>query len=111
MGHDLDIEHVPAGCEPDGRRKDTGSATSVARESNSESIITLIHSACEGLSITSEQLYTELEEGSDFPDIRSGTITLKILRLTAETLSLMRYTANAEQGTKADKAYNMGEAA
>ncbi len=65
-------------------------ARGVARDSNTEAINALIHSACEDLSITGEQLYAELEEGGDLPDIYSGTLTPKVLRLTAETLALMR---------------------
>jgi hypothetical protein len=47
--------------------------------------------ACEGLTITPEQLRQELEKGGDMPDLQSGALTLQALRLTARTLALMRY--------------------
>ncbi len=71
------------------QEEDVRTARSIARESNTEAINALIHSACEDLSITGEQLYAELEEGGDLPDIYSRTLA-KALRLTVETLALMR---------------------
>jgi hypothetical protein len=47
--------------------------------------------ACRGLMITPEQLRQELEAGGDIPDLASGRLTPKALRLTAKTLALMRY--------------------
>jgi len=49
----------------------------------------LIEDATEGLSITPEQLAAELAD--DMDDIRSGALTPEALRLTAETLAVMRY--------------------
>ena len=44
--------------------------------------------ACQGLSITPEQLRRELKENGDIPDLVSGALTPKALRLTAKTLAL-----------------------
>ncbi len=44
--------------------------------------------ACEGLNITPEQLRQELEDNGDIPDLVSGALTPKALRLTARTLAL-----------------------
>ncbi len=51
----------------------------------------MIETACQGLSITAEKLHQELEAGDDLPDLASGTLTPKALRLMAKTLALMRY--------------------
>ncbi len=51
----------------------------------------MLEVACQGLSITPEQLHQELEEGGDLPDLVPGTLTPKALKLTAKTLALMRY--------------------
>jgi hypothetical protein len=53
----------------------------------------MLEIACEGLSITPEQLRRELEEGGDVPDLVSGALTLQALRLTARTVALMRLSA------------------
>jgi hypothetical protein len=45
----------------------------------------------QGLSFTPEQLRQELEAGGDLPDLASDALTPKALRLTAETLTLIRY--------------------
>lgn len=111
MEHKLDLEHAPAGNIAYGGGEDLGRADGVDRKDNAETINALIHAVCEDLCITEEQLYAELEEGGDLPDIRSGTITFNALRLTTETLALMRYTSNAEQETETEGSYNMGEAA
>jgi hypothetical protein len=50
-----------------------------------------LEAACEGLSITPEQLRAELEAGGDLPGLVSGALTPQALRLTARTLALMRY--------------------
>jgi hypothetical protein len=47
--------------------------------------------ACQGLRLTPEQLRQELEISGDIPDLQSGTLTPKALRLMAKTLALMRY--------------------
>jgi hypothetical protein len=52
-------------------------------------LCTLFENACQGLMITPEQLRRELEENSDIPDLASGALTPKALRLTAKTLALM----------------------
>ena len=107
----IDIDRAPAGSAAYGRGEDVRAASGVSRKTSAKTLNALIHSACEGLSIAGEQLYAELEEVADLPDIHSGALKPKTLRLTAETPELMRYTANAEQGIKADKSYNTGEAA
>jgi hypothetical protein len=75
------------------------SATNPENERNNEGefvapqdeAASLITSACKGLSITPEQLRSELTEGGDMPDLVSGALTPQVLRLTARTLALMRY--------------------
>jgi hypothetical protein len=86
----VDLERASVGGAAYRHGEDVRTACSIARESNTETIYTLVHSACEGLSFTGEQLYTELEEGGDLPDIYSGMLTPEALRLAAETLALMR---------------------
>lgn len=56
----------------------------------------LIENACQGLTITPEQLRDELEQGGDFPDLISGELSIRGLRLAAETLSLTRYRTQTE---------------
>lgn len=51
----------------------------------------LLEIACEGLSLTPEELRQELTKGGGIPDLQSGALTPKALRLTARTLALMRY--------------------
>jgi hypothetical protein len=51
----------------------------------------MLEIACEALSITSAQLHAELSEGGDLPDLQSGALTTQALRLTAQTLSIMRF--------------------
>jgi hypothetical protein len=57
---------------------------------------TLFEDACQGVSITPEQLRRELEENGDIPDLISGALTPKALWLTAQTLALMRYPPESE---------------
>ncbi len=75
----LDTDGPSIGSAAYRQGEDVRTARSIARESSTEAINALIHSACEGLSITGEQLYAELEEGGDLPDIYSGTLTPKAL--------------------------------
>jgi hypothetical protein len=56
----------------------------------------VIETACEGLNITPEQLRQELEAGGDIPDLVSGALTSKGLRLTASSLALTRYPIESE---------------
>jgi hypothetical protein len=51
----------------------------------------MLEDACQGLSITPEQLQQELEAGRDMPDLACGALASKALWLTATTLALMRY--------------------
>jgi|SRR5215212_7768089 hypothetical protein len=99
MGIYVCIERALAGSAAYGHGEDVRTACGVVRESKAETINTLIHSACEGLSITGEQLYTECEEG-DLPDTQSGTLTHTVLRLTAATLALMRASTASGQVTQ-----------
>jgi hypothetical protein len=46
--------------------------------------------ACEGLSLTPEQLRQELEAAGDLPDLVPGALTPKALSLTARALALRR---------------------
>lgn len=62
-----------------------------------DDVASLIASACEGLTITPEQLLAELTEGGDMPDLQSGSLTPQALRLTARTLALMRYPYGASK--------------
>jgi hypothetical protein len=48
----------------------------------------MLEVACQGLSITPEQLRQELETGGDLPDLASGALSCKALRLVARTLSI-----------------------
>src|SRR5215218_3401136 len=57
----------------------------------------MLEMACEGLTITPEQLCQELERGCDMPDLQSGAITPQALRLTARTLALIRHSGDALQ--------------
>ena len=57
----------------------------------------MFETACEGLPITDVQLRQELEEGGDLVAMQSGALTLNGLRLTAETLALMRYPSESER--------------
>jgi hypothetical protein len=56
----------------------------------------MLEVACEGSNITPEQLRQELEVDSDLPDLASGTLTSKALRLMAKTLALMRCSPERE---------------
>ncbi|MDQ3797355.1 MAG: hypothetical protein M3294_07300, partial [Pseudomonadota bacterium] len=56
-----------------------------------------LENACQGLSITPEQLRQELEADGDIPDLVSGALTPEALRLTARTLVLMRCSPENEQ--------------
>ncbi len=47
----------------------------------------MLEIACEGLSLTPEQLRQELEENGDIPDLVSGELTPAALKLIAETLN------------------------
>ena len=53
-------------------------------------LCTLFENACQGLSITPEQLQQELEAGGDTPDLVSGALTPAALRQIAETLNTMQ---------------------
>jgi hypothetical protein len=44
----------------------------------------MLEAACQGLNITPEQLQQELEAGGDIPDLVSGRLTPKALRLAAK---------------------------
>ncbi len=61
------------------------------------SLCILSKDGCQGLSFTPEQLQQQLEAGDDIPDLISGALTLKALRLTARTLALMRCSAERER--------------
>ncbi len=84
------VERAPAGNAAYRHGEDVQTPRGVARESNTETINAMIHSACEDLSITGEQPYAKLQEGGDLPDIHSGTLTPKALRVAAEMWALMR---------------------
>jgi hypothetical protein len=103
MGPYLDVEHVCAGSTAPGLGKVDHSAHGVDRQSNAKAISTLIQAACDGLPMTDEQLRAELEEGGDLEDVQCGALTPKALRLTAETLALMRYLRIPAQAIEADK--------
>jgi len=60
---------------------------------------TLLEAACQGLTITPEQLWHELKAGRDLPDLESGALTPHGLRLTAETLAVMRYSGDVDKQT------------
>jgi hypothetical protein len=47
----------------------------------------MLETACEGLTITPEQLRQELKEGGDIPDLQSDALTPHGSRLVAETLA------------------------
>jgi hypothetical protein len=49
----------------------------------------MLELACEGLSLTPDQLHQELEAGGDLPALASGELTPQALRLTAKTLALI----------------------
>jgi hypothetical protein len=51
----------------------------------------MVEDACQGLSITPDQLWRELKEGADLSDLASGALTKHGLHLAAETLALMHY--------------------
>jgi hypothetical protein len=66
----------------------------------------MLEVACQGLSIKPEQLRQELEAGGDIPYLVSGVLTPAALRLTAETLSNMRYGGEAlKSNTPADASH------
>ncbi len=54
-------------------------------------LCTRFENACQGLSITPEQLRWELEENGDIANLVSGALRPAALRLIAETLDTMRY--------------------
>ncbi len=62
-----------------------------------DSLERMLEVACEGLSLTRDQLRHELEAGADIPDLVSGVLTTKASRQTAKTLVLMRYPPESEQ--------------
>jgi hypothetical protein len=101
MGPYLDVEPVCAGSTAPGLGKVDPSAHGVDRKSNAEAINTLLRATCDGLPITDAQLRAELEEGGDLKDVQCGALTPKALRLTAETLALMRYARIPAQATEA----------
>jgi hypothetical protein len=57
----------------------------------------MLEVACQGLSITPEQLRHELEEDGDLFDLACGALTPKAFWLTAKTLALMRYRPENER--------------
>ncbi|MDQ4146388.1 MAG: hypothetical protein M3120_01625 [Pseudomonadota bacterium] len=57
----------------------------------------MIETVCEDLNITPEHLFQELEAHGDLPDLISGALTPKALRLTTKTLALMRYRPENER--------------
>jgi hypothetical protein len=61
------------------------------------SLRTAFENAREGLTITPEQLRQALEAAGDLPDLVSGALTPKALRLIARTLALMRYPPENER--------------
>src|SRR5215217_1160140 len=67
----------------------------------------MLEMACEDLTITPEQLRAELTEGGDIPDLVSGALTSKALRLTARTLALMRYSGPSEPCVVGTTVYDM----
>ncbi len=103
MGPYLDIERAYGGSPAYGLEEGACRACDADRESVAETINALIYSACEHLPITGEQLYAELEEGGDLPDIHSETLTPTALRLTAETLALMRHDTSSGQAITSDE--------
>jgi hypothetical protein len=106
MGRYLETARAAADGTAIAAREGDRSAQGERRESNKEAVNFMIQRACEGLSITDEQLHAELEAGGDLPDIQSGALTPKALRLTAETLSLLRYST-----LSADKRHDLCEVA
>ncbi|MDQ4148029.1 MAG: hypothetical protein M3120_10210 [Pseudomonadota bacterium] len=60
----------------------------------------IIQNACQGLSITPEQLRRELEENGDIPDLVSGELRPAALRSTAETLSTVQYARDALESSQ-----------
>jgi len=57
----------------------------------------MLEVACEGLSLTPEQLRQELDAGGTLADLTSGVLIPKALRLTAKTLALIRHSGDALQ--------------
>jgi len=53
--------------------------------------LALIKAACQGLSVTPDQLRDELTDGGDMPNVESGALSTETLRQVAEALSLTRY--------------------
>jgi hypothetical protein len=51
----------------------------------------MLELACEGLSLTPDQLHQELEAGGDMPALASGELAPQAIRLTAEALAVLRY--------------------
>jgi hypothetical protein len=47
----------------------------------------MLQTACLGLDLTSNALYTELEAGGDLADVEGGTLTPKELRLPAKAIA------------------------
>lgn len=57
----------------------------------------MIAEACQGQSISPDQLKAELEPGGDMPSLENGELIPGGLRITAEILSIMRYTETPEE--------------
>lgn len=90
-GHELALtapRPLPTGLVCELRTHKAELLTHLSTESR---IFRLIESACQGLTITPEHLHAELEAGGDLPDLESGALTPRALRLAAETSALMRY--------------------
>ncbi|HEX2239335.1 MAG TPA: hypothetical protein VHJ19_13640 [Gammaproteobacteria bacterium] len=62
----------------------------------------MLEAACQGLSITPEQLHQELEENGDLPDLVSRALMPAALRLSAETLNTMWYAGEAPESIPAE---------
>jgi hypothetical protein len=65
----------------------------------------------EGLSFTREQLRQEFKVDGDIADLVSGTLTPEALRLTANTLALMRYRPGTGRATRNIKSTFEGKSA
>jgi hypothetical protein len=99
MGSYLDVESKAMSSAAYSLHEGARTACGKKEQLREKVIHSMIHRACEGLSITDEQLRAELEAGGDLPDIQSGALTPKALRLAAETLSLLRYSTLSAQAT------------
>ncbi len=67
MGRDLDVGCEIAGCAACDLQERACKAQGERRESDEDAVSFMIQGACNGLSITDEQLRAELEAGGDLP--------------------------------------------